>query len=324
MFKNNNPQDRPTGFPSLARSVFPLVVSSFLLSGCLTTTGLEGSGGGVEPSDLKTLQPAEKLDPDYRTLLLAHGQRALESGKYEEATSAYKRVLDAEPQNADAAFGMAETMLATGNNTGALGYYRTIKQDEAYLARAMQGEGIVLLRFGQGQQSSELLHKAVALDPSLWRAWNALGRTLDMQGKHDAARESYDRALALAPNSAVILNNRGVSNILAGRYAEAEENLRQASASDRKIQRARANLRLALAWQGKYEEALAGVSRVDAPIALNNIGYIAMKRGDLGHAEAYFAQAMQLSPAFYDKADRNLKFLRDMRKLNGSDSAVKS
>jgi hypothetical protein len=40
-----------------------------------------------------------------------------------------------------------------------------------------------------------------------------------------------------------------------------------------------------------------------------------MKRGDLTHAEAYFAQAMQMSPAFYDKADRNLKFLQEMRKL---------
>jgi len=77
------------------------------------------------------------------------------------------------------------------------------------------------------------------------------------------------------------------------------------------------------AWQGKYAEALTDVSRVDAPVTLNNVGYIAMQRGDLGHAEAYFAQAMQLSPAFYDKADRNLNFLHDMKKLGQHVTAAK-
>ncbi len=297
------------------RLVVPFILTGFLLSGCITTTGFNEPGKDDAIAALAAAQPKEKLDPDYRSLLLAHGDRALAGDKLEEANSAYKRVLDAEPKNAEATFGMAETLLAAGNNAGAFDHYQALEQEPAFRARALQGEGIVLLRLGQQQKSVELLQQAVAADPALWRAWNAIGRTLDMEGKHDEARESYDRALALAPDSAVILNNRGVSNMMSGRYAAAEVDLRRAFELDPNVDRSRANLRLALAWQGKYAEALTDVSRVEAPVTLNNVGYIAMKRGDLGHAEAYFAQAMQLSPAFYDKADRNLKFLRDMKKL---------
>ena len=305
------------------RRIVPFVFVSILMAGCGTTSGLEEKGQETALAGLAAPSSGEKLDPDYRMLLLSHGSRALADGKLDEAGSAYKRVLDAEPKNAEATFGMAETMLAMGNSAGALEHYRAIEAEKDYRARALQGEAIVLLRFGQQHQSMELLRQALAADPALWRSWNALGRTLDMQGKHDEARDSYDRALALVPDSATILNNRGVSNMLAGRYAEAEADLRRAADFDTNIDRARANLRLALAWQGKYAEALTDVGRTDAPATLNNIGYIAMKRGDLGHAEAYFAQAMQLSPAFYDKADRNLKFLRDMKKLDQRVSAAK-
>jgi Flp pilus assembly protein TadD len=168
---------------------------------------------------------------------------------------------------------------------------------------------------GDHTGSVNVLKEALAKDVTLWRAWNALGRALDIQGKRDEARAHYDRALALQPDTAAVLNNRGVSHLLAGRYSDAEKDLRKAYALDRTLERAQGNLRLALAWQGRYAEALAGVRRIDAPVALNNIGYIAMKRGDLNHAEAYFAQAMQMSPAFYDKADRNLKFLQELKKL---------
>lgn len=290
-------------------------VSAVALSGCVTTQSGQPDAPGGAAAALAATKGGEKLDPAYRDLLLSHGGRALETDKLEEAASAYKRILNAEPENGDATLGLAETMLAAGNYPEALGYYRALGGKQAFRARALQGEGIALLALGQSQQSVESLRQAVAADATLWRAWNALGRTLDIQGKHDEAKVAYDRALAIEPGAPAVLNNRGVSAMLAGRYADAERDLRAAMEKDRELDRARSNLRLVLAWQGKYGEALADVSRVDAPVVLNNIGYIAMKRGDLGHAEAYFAQAMQMSPAFYDKADRNLKYLQEMKKL---------
>jgi Flp pilus assembly protein TadD len=310
------------GIDTRARRAALLVAVAVLMSGCVTTMGT--GAPAVDAGNTAATQPKVGLDPDYRALLLAHGERALEGAKYDEASAAYKRILDAEPRNAEATFGMAETMLASGNQPAALNFYRALGKDESFKARALQGEGIALLNFGQHAQSIEALQAAVVADPSLWRAWNGLGRTLDAQGKHDEARASYDRALTVAPDAATVLNNRGVSNMLAGRYVEAEADLRKAIAIDRDLERVRGNLRLALAWQGKYVEALTDVARINAPMALNNIGYIAMKRGDLNHAEAYFAQAMQLSPAFYDKADRNLRFLHEMRKLQSVADLKKS
>jgi Flp pilus assembly protein TadD len=300
-------------FRQLGPWLMSALVLPVILSGCVTTN--TESPDQLVADAAAAARANEKLDPEYRKLLLSHGQRALEGEKYEEAVGAYRRVLDAEPKNPEATFGMAETMLAVADYAAALSYYRALEKNEAFHARAYQGEGIVLLNLGQHEQSTELLKKAVAVDAKLWRAWNALGRTLDIQGKHDEARTDYDKALAIEPNSAVVLNNRGVSNMLSGQFPAAEKDLRNAISQDRELERARGNLRLVLAWQGKYAEALADVGRINAPAVLNNIGYIAMKRGDLSHAEAYFAQAMQLSPAFYDKADRNLKFLHELKQL---------
>ena len=71
---------------------------------------------------------------------------------------------------------------------------------------------------------------------------------------------------------------------------------------------------MALAWQGKYVEALTGIRKDEMPVMLNNVGYIAMKRGDYEFAEAYLSQAMQMSPSYYAKAAENLEYLRQLKR----------
>ena len=53
----------------------------------------------------------------------------------------------------------------------------------------------------------------------------------------------------------MILNNQGMSLLLQHRYAEAAAAFEQAIAHDPTMETARANLRIALAWQGRYDEA---------------------------------------------------------------------
>jgi Flp pilus assembly protein TadD len=46
------------------------------------------------------------------------------------------------------------------------------------------------------------------------------------------------------------------------------------------------------------------------PNLLNNVGYIAMQRGDLATAEGYFARAMESSPSYDAVAAQNIEQLK--------------
>jgi Flp pilus assembly protein TadD len=48
---------------------------------------------------------------------------------------------------------------------------------------------------------------------------------------------------------------------------------------------------------------------------LNNIGFIAVMRGDYDNAEAYLLRAMEADPRYNETAARNLTYLRQVREL---------
>ena len=61
-------------------------------------------------------------------------------------------------------------------------------------------------------------------------------------------------------------------------------------------------------------EALHGLARKSAPKVLNNIGYIAMLRGDLADAEGYLTRSMEASPSFNEAAWENMRQLAELKK----------
>ena len=79
---------------------------------------------------------------------------------------------------------------------------------------------------------------------------------------------------------------------------------------------------MALAWQGRYDASAAAITSVlGAAKANNNVGYIAMLKGDYGQAISRFKKALALSPRFYVRADQNLQRAKRLQKesvMNGA------
>ncbi len=292
---------------SLLGSLFALLLA-VLTVGCAGTGESEGTAESLD----EVLQEERRGSIDVPAAL-GEVQIAVDERRYVEATQILARVLRANPEEAEALYLLGEVNLVRGQFANALNLFKRVEGEPGLRARALQGIGISQLRLEAMDEAYRALEAATTADPSLVRAWNALGIYHDSQGNWSKAEEAYGRALELAPKDADVRNNRGYSLLAQGRFSEAEREFEQAIALDPEAAVARTNLRLTMAWQGRYREAAFGLAAQERAAMLNNIGYIAMMRGDFAEAEAYLAQSMETSASFYEPASKNLELLEHMR-----------
>jgi len=201
-----------------------------------------------------------------------------------------------------------ECLLAAGKNEEAARFFGLLAE-EAPSAAASQGAGVALVRLGRFEEAATALEIASAADPSLWRAWNALGVARDHQGMKQEAWDAFSKAAEINPFDGAPLNNLGVSKLKAGLAEEAIAAFMQALELDGAREAAEANLRLAYAMAGDYANSVKGLPDNRRVIALNNAGVAAASRGDTTEARRLFTQALDESPHFYAKAYNNLSLL---------------
>lgn len=269
-------------------------------------------------------QPQVHVSTAVAPEVLALAERAVADGRYDDAKILVERILLSDPTNPQARLAMAEIQLAFRSLEQATQGFAALVKVPEVAARAEQGSGIALLLKGQDEASLLALQRAVSLDPSLWRAWNGIGMLHDRAGNWDQAIAAYDRALALNARSAMLHNNRGFSHLLQRAPQAAIADFERALKLDPQLEAAKENLRLALAWTGQYERALVGVSRRDIGRAYNNIGFVALLRGDLMAAESYLLRSMEADAHFNKVANRNLEYLRSLRAVQGSNTEAQS
>lgn len=298
-----------TGSASPLMSAVIAAVALFALAGCtMGGSPLLDEGAGTQPE-------AESGLGEPVGLAVAKGEALLRSRQFEAALGKFSNALAREPDNSQAVLGVAEAKLGLRQMVDALAGFESAMESEELRAKALQGRGITLILMGREGLGLPLLRQAVERDPGLWRAWNAIGRGHALEGDSEKALASYDRALLANGKAASVHNNRGMALIMTMRYAEAENSFQQALTLDPALEVAKMNLRLALAWQGRYDEAVAELKRGEAPRILNNIGFVAMERGDFATAKLFFTKAMEISPSYYPVAAKNLEYLEERKKM---------
>ena len=251
---------------------------------------------------------------------------ALETKRAPRARQLYQAILAESPDDVEAHTGMSESLVLLQDYETSLDHSLravALAGDQPDLeGRALHAAGLALLLTGRAVEAEDKLEQAVAADPRSWRAWNALARTRDARRAWTDAGAAYERALALAPDEAAILNNYGLSRLSAGELEKAAALFARALEASPDLEPAETNLRLALALQGRYDQALAGVASDDMPAALNNAGYAALLRGDYARSRALLLQAIELSPSFYQPAWSNLQFLGSVESRRASAGGI--
>ena len=156
----------------------------------------------------------------------------------------------------------------------------------------MEGQGVALSLLGRSDEAFVMLQKAVAANPTAWRAWNALGGEYDARQQWGQADAAYERAIDGSQGAAIVLNNRGFSRLLQRRLDEAVKDFVDALRKKPDLSAARTNLRIAMAMRGEYAKAISGVAPDSEAATLNNAGFAAMLSGDYATAEDLFQRAM--------------------------------
>lgn len=300
---------------------------SVMLGGCVTVPStLPDASAAVSGEELPYVTPtdsaAEEHPVESAEDARARAEKALAEGDADLALYMYLQAVDLDPQDGESMYRIGVIHQKKGNKSLAAGAYaRAIEIDPTH-APALQELGLLYFEAKRMEAAQSMLQRAVAADPQLWRAHNMLGVIADTRRDYETAIGHYDAALALRPGTASILNNRGYSRYLAGDFDAAEEDYRAAIAADAEYERAWRNLGLLYARQRKYGFALRAMSHVmGRHVAANDVGYVAMRDGDYDAAETLFAEAMRLSPRYYETAQENAA---ELRRRRGEDAVIKT
>jgi tetratricopeptide (TPR) repeat protein len=234
------------------------------------------------------------------------GDEAAQRGEWERAIFVYMQALAIE-ETGDTWFKTGKAYDQLGNRDKAWQAYATTLQIDPEHALAYEEIGMAYLGAKRKDQAKQYLKKAVELDPTLWRTNNVLGVLADSEEDYVHAIQHYETALKYNPESAMLLNNLGYSHYLAGNLTTAEQHFRMAIAVTNDYKPAIANIGLIYARRGQYERSVEMLRTImDRAQAYNDSGYVAFHNDDLEQAAELLAEAIRISPTYYETAYQNL------------------
>ncbi|WP_332774105.1 tetratricopeptide repeat protein [Phenylobacterium sp.] len=289
------------GFKSTAK-----LAAMALAALAVASAGTPAAAGFFKPG--KAAQAIANLD-----IATSEFDRAMQEQRLVDAGRILDGALVVAPTDPRLMLRSGELHLARGRFDEAARSFALAEAAPALNAQALQGRGVALAQLGRSDEAIAILRRAVAVDPALWRAWNALGVESDRRRDWATAEAAYAKAIATPSADEIVYNNRGYSRLLQGRYSEASADFVAALDRDPTLTAARMNLRLSLALQGDYARATAVGDKDQKAGVLNNAGFAAVLRGDLEDAQRLFEQAIDNRGSTYGRAYHNLELVKAMK-----------
>jgi len=190
---------------------------------------------------------------------------------------------------------------------------------------------VAAYKAGKLTDAEQLCQQIISFHPDHFDAAHVLAVVQAAQRKNESALVSYDRALALRPNSADVLNNRGNTLLALARIDAALESYDRALAARPDYPDALSNRGNALERLNRYDEALVSYDhalalRPDFVQALYNRGNVLKVLKRYNDALASFDRALALQPDHADAHNNRGQVLKELMRyeeaLQGYDAAL--
>ena len=238
------------------------------------------------------------------------GDLMLTAGDPEEAINYFRSSLAEEPDRADFRRGLAVSQVRAGRLPEAARTYQEMLTLNQATPSDRVAYAMVAVRLGRWEDAEALeANLPAGLETPRRHLLTALAA--DHREDWEAADAAYDRAVKLAPNPAKVYNNWGVSHQARGDLAGGERMFERALSYDSTLFSAKNNLAMTRGLQGNYALPLVPMTETEKATLLNNLGIIAMRRGETGIAKGLFAQAVAAHPQYYQGAADRLASLEN-------------
>ncbi len=284
-----------------------------LLTGCNTLNADIAKANGDQKSTEMLLNNAG-LSVASVDDALSKAAKAVQENQMDLAQLFYIKAYELKPTNILVLQKMADLYVQLGKNELAEVSLKLILDQQPNDMKVMEQYGLLLLKDRKYAVAKAALEPVVAQQKS-WRAYNGLGILANVLGDFPRAEVLFRKADAIFPNSPELLNNLGFALYSASRFPEALAYYNKALQINPDFKKAIYNYALLQAFLGKYDIAYDAFVKVSSDVeANNNLGYIAMEKGDYKKADNYLQEAIRLSPEYYKKANDNLKKLEILEK----------
>jgi predicted O-linked N-acetylglucosamine transferase (SPINDLY family) len=225
------------------------------------------------------------------------------AGRLSEAEAIYRRILAAQPNQADALHGLGIIAMQVGKFELAVDLLSRAVAAAPGVPHFRSNLGLALTQLNRLDQAIDTLRQAVQMQPDLADAQNNLGNALRRAGRIDEAIATLRYAIGFNPTSAEAHTNLGSCLRCKGQYAEAEGEYRKALQINPNMPQAYNGLGTIYAMRDRRDlaiEMFQNAARLGGnwPEVHHNLGNLYRETGRLDEAAAAYRTAIALKPDF--------------------------
>jgi protein O-GlcNAc transferase len=215
------------------------------------------------------------------------------------ARRVYEQLLEIDPKQAKAAFGIGLLELQTGQHQEAVAWMRQAIAIDPQEPHFHFGLAHVLEELKQYAEAEAVYKHVLAIDSQRADVHFAMGRLREARRNWIGAIAAYQAALELQPDFPEALNNLGNCHQRLGQFTQSEAAYRRALAQRPNYADALANLAIVLAALGQTDEAvdrLSAAIRVEPAVAMHhvNLGAVLCQRRAFADAVTILQKAIDL------------------------------
>jgi tetratricopeptide (TPR) repeat protein len=172
------------------------------------------------PEAAKEVAPRPPLARLTTALLLERGVASHRQGRISEAAAAYRELLSAEPDNADALHLLGVALAQGGPSAEAVDLIRAAIRQHPGSPMAHFNLGKALYALERHEEALASYEQALILRPHYVEALGERGNVLGTLRHHAEALASFERVLALEPGHVTARFNSGLIRLLRGEFGE--------------------------------------------------------------------------------------------------------